>query len=52
MLGSGAIDQKDGARLGIQGIDLPHPVVFLHWPGKFMLLDAIRVIGRHRGGGD
>ena len=32
--------------------DLPHPVVFLHWPGKFMLLDAIRVIGRHRGGGD
>ena len=52
MLGSGAIDQKDGARLGIQGIDLPYPVVFLHGPGKFVLLDAIRVIGRHRGGGD
>ena len=46
----GPVDQEHGPGLGVQGVDLTHPVVLLHRAGELVLLDAIRVIGRHRGG--
>ncbi len=46
------VDQKGRSRLGIQRLDLAHPIVLLHGAGEFMLFDPLRVIGRHRGARD